>query len=69
MTQTEKTSKKEQPQALTFANFSYLGQIQQALSKEQLQFIRETIAPSLADKQLLLFMYKAHRLGLDPLNN
>lgn len=69
MTQTDKTSKKEQAQALTFANFSYLGQIQQALSKEQLQFIRETIAPSLADKQLLLFMYKAHRLGLDPLNN
>jgi len=69
MTQTDKTSKKEQTQALTFANFSYLGQIQQALSKEQLQFIRETIAPSLADKQLLLFMYKAHRLGLDPLNN
>lgn len=47
--------------------FGALAQIKRALTTEQLQVIHDTVAPSLNDHELLLFLYRANKLQLDPL--
>lgn len=48
-------------------NMTTMAEITRAITPEQWAVIKQTIAPSLNEAELRLFLYRAHRLGLDPL--
>lgn len=48
-------------------SFNELGTIQKSFSAEQVQFVMQTVAPGLNDKEIWLFLLKANKLGLNPL--
>ena len=49
-------------------SFTQLGDIKKQFSPEQVKFVMETIAPTLNDKEIWLFLLKAQLTGLNPLN-
>lgn len=63
-------NKKEyvQPVSLVKQEFSELSSVKKDFDEKQLAFVKTTIAPTLNDNELLLFLYKAQKLGLNPLN-
>ena len=48
--------------------FTELSKVNTDYSEEQLNFVRATLAPTLDDNELRLFIYRAQELGLNPLN-
>lgn len=48
--------------------FSELSKVKKDFTDEQKEFIKNTLAPSLEPNEILLFIYKAQKLGLNPLN-
>lgn len=50
-------------------NFKSLKELQENVNEAQLEFIKNTVAPTLNDKETLLFLYRARNLGLDVLNS
>src|SRR5690606_33017947 len=49
-------------------NFKQVAEIKKQLSDAQMKFIKDTIAPSLTDNEIVLFLYRAYKAELDPLN-
>lgn len=47
--------------------FSELSRIKKRYTEEQKAFIQKTLAPTLNENELLLFLYRAKKLGLNPL--
>lgn len=48
--------------------FSELARIREDYTKEQKEYILKTLAPTLNENELLLFLYRAKKLGLNPLH-
>jgi len=65
MTQTK--DKKTIKGVIVKKEFTELKRIGTSYSDEQKAFIRKTLAPTLDDNELLLFLYRAKKLGLNPL--
>lgn len=69
MVKTDNGKIAEQPNTVAVKdNFTTMAQLNRALTMEQRKVIKDTLAPSLDDSELMLFLYKAHKLKLDPLN-
>lgn len=50
------------------SDFKTLASVKKELQPEQMEFIKETIAPSLTPNEVALFLYRANIAKLDPLN-
>lgn len=50
------------------SDFKTLANVKKSLTEAQLDFIRDTISPSLNDNEIALFLYRANIAKLDPLN-
>ena len=50
------------------SDFKALATVRKQLTEAQMTFIRETVAPSLNDNEIVLFLYRASIAKLDPLN-
>lgn len=66
----KKVSKMEEGKVLSpiKKDFSDLSRVRKDFSKEQKKFILDTLAPTLNENELLLFLYRSQKLGLNPLN-
>jgi phage recombination protein Bet len=66
-----KSTKKDKVSAeetsLVKQKFTEMADIKRSLSKDQLEVIKKTIAPSLNDSELMVFLYRANKVQLDPL--
>ncbi len=47
--------------------FEYLSKINNRYSKDQREFIKDVLAPTLDMKQVRLFLYRSEKMGLNPL--
>jgi phage recombination protein Bet len=54
-------------ESLIRQQFDELGAVQKGFSKEQMEYVMKTIAPTLNEKEGWLFLLKASKLGLNPL--
>lgn len=61
-------TKKKTKELAEVQNFKQVADIKEQLSKAQMDFIQKTIAPSLTENEIVLFLYRAYKAGLDPLN-
>lgn len=50
------------------SEFTELGRISDEFDKAQLDFVKATLAPTLNEMELKLFLYRCAKLGLNPLN-
>jgi phage recombination protein Bet len=66
MTDRQKETK-EVKSSLVKREFSQLSDIKREFSQEQKEFVLKTIAPTLDQNELLLFLYRSQKLGLNPL--
>lgn len=62
------TMEEVKEQSSVVRNIATMADISRSLTKEQFDVIRNTIAPTLNDSELRVFLYRSHKLGLDPLN-
>lgn len=58
----------EQTPKVEFKNFQLLAQLRKQLTADQQKYILDNIVPGLNPGEMFQFLYKAHLLGLDPLN-
>ena len=67
-----KTEKPKTPRRRTKSlvknEFTQLAKVDRTYSPDQLDFIRRVLAPTLNTDELRLFIYRAQKLGLNPLN-
>ena len=69
MTKTEKPKvSRKRVKPLVKSEFKELAKVDRNYDSAQLEFIRKTLAPSLNNDELRLFIYRAQKLGLNPLN-
>jgi len=57
-----------QPVSMVKREFSELSNVKKDFDTTQMAFIKQTLAPSLLDNEILLFIYRSQKLGLNPLN-
>jgi len=53
--------------SLVKKEFTALSQVKKEFTQEQREFVLKTIAPTLDQNELLLFLYRSQKLGLNPL--
>jgi len=62
-----KNQKSRKPLGLVKREFTEMKKVTESYEDKQLEFIKTTIAPTLNQNELLLFIYRAQKLGLNPL--
>jgi len=67
MTEKSRTSRKR-TKPLVRNEFTELAKVDKQYQAAQLAFIKRTLAPTLNSDELRLFIYRAQKLGLNPLN-
>ncbi len=65
-----KKAKAEKGKVLSLVKkeFTALSSVKKEFTPEQKEFIKSTLAPTLLENEILLFIYRAQKLGLNPLN-
>ncbi len=67
-TEKPKVQKAKRVKPLVKSEFTELAKVDKTYNSGQLDFIKKTLAPTLNDDELRLFIYRAQKLGLNPLN-
>ena len=68
ITDPKENVKSEEGVSLIKREFTELSRVKTQFDQTQIKFITETLAPTLTPNEIMLFIYRAQKLGLNPLN-